>query len=120
MKIKRDGDKVVYQGDKGDILTLDENTVVSMNIWGFMPSLFDYLEEEMMYFLEENISSLKAEFLLPHVIDKLIKTGKVNIPVLETKAQWFGMTYKEDREIVRDKLTGLVKEGLYPSPIWQG
>ena len=55
-----------------------------MNIWGFMPSLFQHLEQDMLAFLEKNIESDKAEFLLPNVIDKLIKSGEVEIPVLRT------------------------------------
>lgn len=119
LKIKRDGSRVVYEGDNNESLTLDENATVSMNIWGFMPSLFSYLEDEMTSFLKENANSLKAEFLLPNVIDKLIKTGEVEIPVLQTDAHWFGMTYKEDREIVTAKLAELVEAGEYPTPVWK-
>lgn len=118
LKIKRDGPKVVYQDDNDITQAIGEDTVVSMNIWGFMPSLFDHLEQEMIRFLEGNSESLKAEFLLPSVIDKLIKSGDVEIPVLPTHAQWFGMTYKEDLEIVRGRLKELVDKGVYPSPIW--
>lgn len=120
LKIMRQGEQVIYQGDQEETLTLDENAIVSMNIWGFMPSLFDYLEEDLLEFLKDNAGSLKAEFLLPNVIDRLIKSGKVEVPVLKTGAQWFGMTYKEDREFVSGKLEALVKEGLYPTPIWNG
>jgi NDP-sugar pyrophosphorylase family protein len=118
LKIKREGNGVICQGNGGEILTLDENTTVSMNIWGFMPSLFDYLEQDLITFLENNSGSEKAEFLLPDVIDRLIKSDTVQIPVLKTEAQWFGMTYREDREIVSAKLKALVSAGIYPSPIW--
>ena len=118
LKIKREGDDVFYQGEDGIRHELDENAIVSMNFWGFMPSLFDYLEEDLVKFLQENAGSLKAEFLLPDVIDRLIKSGKVDIPVLRTGARWFGMTYKEDREMVRSRLSELVQEGKYPTPIW--
>jgi len=118
LKIKREGDAVVYQDENGKSLTISENAVVSMNIWGFMPSLFNYLEAEMDGFLKENAGSAKAEFLLPNVIDKLIKSGEVEIPVLPTDARWFGMTYKEDREMVTARLAELVKQGAYPTPVW--
>lgn len=118
LKIKRDDGKIVYQGEDSLARELDEDTIVSMNIWGFMPSLFDYLEEDLVKFLRMNSASLKAEFLLPNVIDRLIKEGKVEIPVLPTDAQWFGMTYREDREIVAGKLKALVDAGEYPAPIW--
>ena len=119
LKIKREGEVIFFQGEDGARLELDENTVVSMNIWGFMPSLFEYLEEDLLKFLKENPGSLKAEFLLPDVIDRLIKSGQVEIPVLQTDARWFGMTYKEDREIVAGRLQELVGQGIYPSPIWR-
>ena len=118
LKIKREGEVVVYQDDNGESRTISEDTVVSMNIWGFMPSLFRHLENEMIIFLKENSGSLKAEFLLPNVVDKLIHSGEVEIPVLPTDAQWFGMTYKEDLEIVRGRLAELVARGDYPTPVW--
>lgn len=119
LKIKREGEKVVYEDNNGETRAISEETVVSMNIWGFMPSLFNHLEQEMIVFLKENSDNMKAEFLLPDVIDKLIKSGEVEIPVLPTDAQWFGMTYKEDLEIVRGKLAELVRRGDYPTPIWK-
>jgi NDP-sugar pyrophosphorylase family protein len=118
LKIKRDGETVFYQDENGQSRTISEDSIVSMNIWGFMPSLFSYLEQEMIGFLKENSSGLKAEFLLPNVIDKLIKSGTVEIPVLPTDARWFGVTYKEDLEMVRNRLTELVAKGEYPAPVW--
>jgi len=117
-KIKREGQEVFYEDENGNRMGIDENTTVSMNMWGFMPSLFDYLEEGLKKFLEENVSSLKAEFFLPSVIDDLIRKGKIEVPVLRTNEKWFGMTYQEDREMVRCKLSELVKQGVYPTPIF--
>jgi choline kinase len=118
-KIKREGQKVFFEDDNGTRMGIDENTVVSMNMWGFMPSLFDYLEKGMIKFLNENGDSLRSEFFLPGVIDDLIKSGEVEVPVLPTDEKWFGMTYQEDREMVRGKLAELVKQGVYPTPISQ-
>lgn len=118
LKIKQENDKVFYQGEDEMRHELDKNTTVSMNIWGFMPSLFEYLEEDLLKFLKDNSHSLKAEFLLPNVIDRLIKSGKVEIPVLKTGSKWFGMTYPEDRGEVVGKLKALVELGAYPTPIW--
>jgi len=117
-KIKREGQLVFFEDDNGARMGIDENTIVSMNMWGFMPSLFDYLEEGLIKFLEENSSSLKAEFFLPSLIDDLIRNGKVEVPVLSTEEKWFGMTYQEDREMVSGKLAELVHQGVYPTPIW--
>jgi NDP-sugar pyrophosphorylase family protein len=118
LKIKREVDMVVFEDENGLRKEISEDTIVSMNFWGFMPSLFNYLEEGLIDFLKDNSTSLKAEFLLPTLIDRLIKSGEVEIPVIPTEAKWFGMTYREDLELVRGKLAGLVKNGEYPTPIW--
>jgi len=117
-KIKREGKDIFYEDEKGTRLIIKKNTTVSMNMWGFMPSVFEYLEEELIKFFEENVTSLKAEFYLPDLIDDLIRTGKVDVSVLRTGEKWFGMTYMEDREIVKARLTELVRTGVYPTPIW--
>ena len=105
--------------ENGEKISIDEDTVVSMNMWCFMPSLFQYLEEDLLEFLDKNANEMKAEFLLPDVIDRLIKSGTVEIPVLKTGEKWFGMTYREDKPEVEKKLAALVKSGSYPSPIWK-
>lgn len=119
LKIKREGGEVMFQDDDGSSRVISEETIVSMNMWGFMPSLFRHLEEDLLGFLEVSAGSDKAEFLLPNVIDRLIKSGEVEIPVIPTEAKWFGMTYPQDRELVRGKLADLVKAGEYPTPVWQ-
>jgi UTP-glucose-1-phosphate uridylyltransferase len=118
LQIKREGEKVVYVDAGGNPAEISENATVSMNMWGFMPSLFDHLEEDLLRFLASDAGSLKAEFLLPNVIDRLIKSSKVEIPVIRTDSKWFGMTYSEDREMVRQKLKELVDERIYTTPIW--
>jgi hypothetical protein len=116
-KIRREGSQVFFEDDDGSRMGIDENTIVSMNMWGFMPSLFTYLEEGMIKFLKDNANSLKAEYFLPNLVDELIRSGKVEVPVLKTDEKWFGMTYLEDREMVRGRLKDLVRQGVYPSPI---
>jgi UTP-glucose-1-phosphate uridylyltransferase len=119
LKIKRAGDRIIFQGEGAGEREISGNAIVSMNIWGFMPSLFGYLERDMMTFLSANAESMTAEFLLPSVIDGLIRSDEVRIPVLETDAEWFGMTYREDREIVAERLRELAASGDYPSPVWR-
>jgi dTDP-glucose pyrophosphorylase len=118
LKIMRAGSRIIYQDDSGNSVPIGENAVVSMNMWGFMPSLFKYLEDGLVEFLKTNAESTKSEFLLPNVIDRLIKSGEVEIPVLQTESKWFGMTYREDLEMVTAKLAQLVKEGEYPRSVW--
>ena len=117
LKIARREDMVVYE-DRGKQVHIDEMTTVSMNMWGFMPSIFEHLEEQMLDFLKVSAGDTKAEFLLPSVIDFLIKTGKAEIPVLRSEEKWFGMTYPEDREMVQEKLRQLAERDVYPIPVW--
>ncbi len=118
LQIKREGYTVFYIDAAGKPVEISENATVSMNMWGFMPSLFGHLEEDLLQFLSSSSLSLKAEFLLPNVIDRLIKSSRVEIPVIRTDSKWFGMTYSEDRDMVRHKLKELVDTKVYSTPIW--
>lgn len=117
LKIHRTPTGPEYE-EEGKQVPIDDDTTVSMNMWCFMPSLFHYLEEDLKEFLQTSSKDLKAEFLLPNVIDRLIKSGEVEIPVLKTTEKWFGMTYQEDKPGVMEKLARLVSQGTYPTPIW--
>jgi choline kinase len=97
---------------------LNENDTVSMNFWGFSPSLFAHLEEKFTAFALANADNPKAEFYIPFVIDDLMKEGKVKTKVLHSDAEWFGVTYQEDRPTTIEKLNQLVVKGKYPSKIW--
>ena len=89
-----------------------------MNFWCFTPALFPFLEKEFQKFLEENSTAPKAEFLIPQSADQFIKQGKGVIKVIPTAAQWFGVTYKEDAPVVKQKLDALVDDGAYPKSLW--
>ena len=117
-KIKREGKDIFYEDEKGARLNINKNTTVSMNMWGLMPSVFEYLEEGLIKFFKENVTSLKAEFYLPNLIDDLIRTGKTDVRVLRTDEKWFGMTYIEDREKVKARLAELIRTEAYPAPVW--
>jgi choline kinase len=97
---------------------LSENDTVSMNFWGFSHSLFAHLEEKFTTFVLANAQNLKAEFYIPFVVDDLMKEGKVRTKVLHSNAEWFGVTYQEDRPTTIDKLNQLVAIGKYPAKIW--
>ena len=91
-----------------------------MNTWGFNTSLFDELEEQFPIFLENNSSNiLKAEFFLPTVIDNLIKSGKADVRVLSTTDKWYGVTYQEDKPMVKKAINDMVQAGLYPHRLWE-
>ena len=111
--IREDGKIVFIEDDKKTEIA--ENTPVSMNFWGFTPSFFKHLEEYFKEFLKENIDKPKAEFLIPWVVDQLIKTQAAQTKVLTSDAQWFGVTYKEDRPAVVQKFKDLTDKGEYPA-----
>lgn len=115
--IARKNGKITYE-ENGQTHALSETDVVSMNFWGFDPSIFDHLEEKFTAFVKENASNPKAEFYIPFVVDDLMKEGKVKSKVLTSDAQWFGVTYQEDRPVTVEKLNKLVEAGKYPEKLW--
>ena len=118
LKVYEDGGKIVYEETDGSKHEIPDDCKASMNFWCFHPSLFPFLESEFQKFLKENIGNPKAEFLIPYSADQFIKQGKGVIKVLPTAAQWFGVTYKEDAPVVKQKLTALVNDGAYPQSLW--
>lgn len=102
-----------------DAFMVSEDTTVSMNMLLFTPSIFKYIEDKFPKFLEENKNDLeKCEFLIPDVLLDAINEGFASTDVLKTSATWYGVTYKEDTEIVRNSLRKLVEDGEYPNNLW--
>ncbi|MDQ1771249.1 nucleotidyltransferase [Labilibaculum sp. A4] len=93
-------------------------TTVSMNFWGFTPKLFDYLEAQFILFLKEEGNQLKSEFFIPSEVANIIKDGKTQVKVLKSDAQWFGVTYREDKEKAVKAIGKLIEKGTYPSKLW--
>ena len=97
---------------------IDAKSNVSMNMWGLTPEFIDILESGFVEFLENlGDNPLKKEYLLPIIIDKLIKDKKASVTVLETQDKWFGVTYAEDKESVIASFKKLVEDGVYSSPL---
>lgn len=97
---------------------LDLDSVVSMNMWGLSPMIFDVLDKGFIDFLENlDKDDLKSEYLLPTIIDNLLHDGRIEVNVLQTKDSWFGVTYKEDKEYVKENIQRLIKEKVYPEKI---
>ncbi|MFQ9985007.1 MAG: NDP-sugar synthase [Lachnospiraceae bacterium] len=117
--IERKDGQVVCERN-GQTALLDENCHVSMNMWGFTPDILDILESGFAEFLENMApgEELKKEYLLPDVVDRLIKNGKATVTVLETKDRWFGVTYKEDKQVVVDSFAALIEAGAYPKKLF--
>lgn len=107
------------EADNGDITAIDAENYVSMNMWGFTPDFLDELETGFTEFLS-NIKEgdIKSEYLLPSVVDSLIKDGSANVSVLETRDKWFGVTYKEDKPLVVESINRLITEGKYPAKLY--
>ncbi len=117
--IHRKGGEICYTEEDKDY-PLAADTFVSMNFWGFTTEYFDYSEEIFKRFLddENTKANLKAEYFIPYVVDLLIKRGDATLKVLECDAKWFGVTYKEDRPFVVEKLSKLIEKGVYPADLW--
>ncbi len=102
----------------GSSLPLRPDEIVSMNFWGFSPEYFRQTEPMFASFLETNAADIKSEFYIPLAVDLLIKAGKARVKVLHSSDQWFGVTYKEDKPLVIEKLKELTRAGLYPEKLW--
>ncbi len=98
--------------------TLPPETLVSMNMFGFKPDFFEKTESYFRNFLDDNISVPKSEFFIPLVLDKMINEKYTNIEVLSSDAEWFGVTYKEDKPHVMSKINDLIANGVYPEKLF--
>lgn len=97
---------------------LTGNEPVSLNFWGFSPSIFQHIEEQFKDFLKERISEPGSEFYIPSVVDRLVHEGKCRVRVLDSPEKWFGMTYAQDRALVVDRIAALTMEGIYPARLY--
>jgi NDP-sugar pyrophosphorylase family protein len=112
------GNLIGYESEDGTFNTLKDNTLVSMNIWGFRKGIFKFLEEDFRIFLQNNINNIKSEFLLPSVIHDMVDAGHITVRMLETDFQWFGVTYQEDRPMTIEKVKAMIDQGVYPPSLW--
>ena len=112
-----DGD-LMRKDEGGSFIPIDENTIVSMNFWGFTPKCFEYTEQLFDSFLEENKDNLKSEYFIPLIVNGYLENGTGSVKVLTSDAKWFGVTYKEDKESVEKEIQKLKKEGIYPKQLW--
>lgn len=117
---KRDGKYWATPLDTTDTKEVDPYTPVSMNMWCFTPKLFDYLENQFPVFLKNNIDKnpLKCEYLIPSIVDEMINKNLVTVSAVETQAQWYGITYKEDKDQVVSALKEMTNNGEYPQNLW--
>jgi hypothetical protein len=102
----------------GAARTFTGDEIVSMNLWGFRPSIFGHLRAQFADFLTTRGEDPKAEFYIPTVVDRLIDAGRARVRILETSDRWFGVTYREDKESAVGKIREMIDAGIYPEKLW--
>lgn len=121
-RIEKRGNGAAFTEDDGKTWTeLSEDTVVSMNMWGFTNSILDEISKRFCVFLDEQLvkNPLKCEYFLPFVVDELLKEGRAEVKVLHSEDNWYGVTYKEDKKVVVDAVKALKAKGCYPETLWE-
>ncbi|MCC8170441.1 MAG: nucleotidyltransferase [Parabacteroides sp.] len=116
--IERIDGNIQFKDENDRMVTIPENTPVSMNMWGFTPDYFRYSEDYFVDFLKNNMGNLKSEYFIPLMVNHLIVNGKARVKVLDTTSKWFGVTYAADRQSVVDKIQALVDAGEYPAKLF--
>lgn len=116
--LSREGSGALYTREDGSVVNLTGDEPVSMNMWGFTPRLFDHLDRVFQEFLRSSGTELKSECFIPLTVGQLISEKHVTCKVLRSNSTWFGVTYKEDKEIVQGSIAALVEKGKYPKSLW--
>ena len=111
---------IAAKDEKGNPVSVHADQYVSMNMWGAPPAFLEELKKGFPAFLDSQAGNLKAEYLLPGVIDELIQAGKARVQVLKTNDRWFGVTYQEDKALVVAAIRSLVEQGVYKDNLYDG
>ena len=118
VRIEKIDDILKCEDENGNLISIDENSTVSMNFWGFTPKCFEFIDELFLEFLEKNKDNIQAEFYLPTIVNTIISSKKGSVQVLESDSKWFGVTYREDKEKVTNEIMKLKENGVYPTKLW--
>jgi NDP-sugar pyrophosphorylase family protein len=118
LKIVKRGNEIISVENDGSETSLTGNEIASMNNWGFKPSVFEQLEKRFTQFLKTEIDKPKSEMYIPSVVFDLIDEKEAIVKVLEADSPWFGVTYKEDKPFVIEKIKALIAKGEYPEKLW--
>ena len=118
---KRNGQAAFTEDDGATWTEIPNDSIVSMNMWGFTPSILQELKAGFPVFLEENLKKnpLKCEYFLPSVVGNLLTEEKATVKVLKSTDKWFGVTYKEDKPVVVESIRKMKEDGLYPEKLWE-
>ena len=121
-RIEKRGETIAYTTDNGESwVDLPEQSIVSMNMWGFTRSILVELQSKFPAFLQKGLQadSLKCEYFLPEVVSELIQADEASVAVLKSRDKWYGVTYKEDKPIVVNAIRAMKESGLYPQYLWK-
>ena len=118
LKIVKRGNEIISIENDDSETSLTGNEIASMNNWGFKPSVFEHLEKRFTQFLKTEIDKPKSEMYIPSVVFDLIDDKVATVKVLEANSPWFGVTYKEDKPFVIEKINMLIASGEYPDKLW--
>jgi UTP-glucose-1-phosphate uridylyltransferase len=118
-QIQRIDGKIMFKDTDESLQLLTGKEFVSMNFWGFPTGIFSHLENKFRSFIEVNSFNLKSEFYIPYAVNELIREEEAKVKVLKTTDQWFGITYKEDKENTIKKIRELIDQGVYPERLWK-
>jgi dTDP-glucose pyrophosphorylase len=115
--IRKDGE-IAFRDEHGRDVPLSADTLVSMNMWGFTPAIFNHIGIQFAEFIRENVSNIKAELYIPKIVNEIINSGKGNVKILPATDKWFGVTYKEDKQAAVQNIRKLIEKGIYPENLW--
>jgi len=116
--IEKDGNGAKYTDANGNAQKFSGDEIVSMNCWGFTPSLFKHLQTQFIEFLKKHGREEKSEFYIPLAVNELISSKRERCKILRTTDSWFGVTYREDRPLVAEGIRKLISRGDYPERLW--
>lgn len=118
--VRREDGRIVGMDTAGLARGLGDDAKVSMNFWGFTPDIFPHLDRQLAEFVRALPEDKpKAEFYIPSAVSEIVASGQGEVNVLRSSGRWFGVTYREDRDVVAAELAHLVNKGLYPTPLWK-
>ena len=118
-KITEQNGKVYYNVGTEEVEDeVDRNSIVSMNYWGFHPSIFEEIEKGLHNFMRKNTDNPTAEYYIPNIITDMIVNGQMNVRVIPTNDNWFGVTYKEDKPMAIESINKCIEKGIYPKDLW--
>jgi NDP-sugar pyrophosphorylase family protein len=112
-KISKTKEGIFYPTPNGELVSLAEDTLVSMNMWGFTPAIFDFLEKDLDAFIQKWQANPGIEYQLPNVVTAMIEAGIYQISVIPTNEEWIGITYQEDKQKAAEQIKKLHDSGVY-------